>query len=74
MGGLADSTAVARDSVRAPVATPTPSPAFPTTRLPAAATAETVWVTSPTCRFGFSTAGGQLVFAELLKYRSFAPA
>lgn len=35
---------------------------------------ETVWVTSPTCRFGFSTAGGQLVYAELLKYRSFAPA
>jgi YidC/Oxa1 family membrane protein insertase len=37
------------------------------------APAETVWVTSPTCRFGFSTAGGQLVVAELLNYRSFAP-
>jgi YidC/Oxa1 family membrane protein insertase len=35
--------------------------------------AETVWVTSPTCRFGFSTAGGQLVVAELLNYKSFAP-
>ncbi len=41
---------------------------------PVSASAETVWVTSPTTRFGFSTAGGQLVAAELLRYRSFAPA
>jgi len=45
----------------------------PADRLTAAVPAETVWVTTPTCRFGFSTAGGQLVIAELLKYRSFAP-
>jgi YidC/Oxa1 family membrane protein insertase len=32
-----------------------------------------VWVTTPTCRFGFSTSGAQLVAAELLNYRSFAP-
>src|SRR5207253_260011 len=35
--------------------------------------AETVWVSSPRARFGFSTAGAQLVSAELLDYTSFAP-
>jgi len=39
----------------------------------APAPAETVWVTSPLYRFGFSTAGGALVRAELLDFRSFAP-
>ncbi|HUL03521.1 MAG TPA: membrane protein insertase YidC [Gemmatimonadales bacterium] len=34
---------------------------------------ETVWVTSSLYRYGFSTAGGALVSAELLQYRSFAP-
>ena len=38
------------------------------------APAETVWVTSPLYRLGFSTRGGALVHAELLGYRSFAPA
>jgi YidC/Oxa1 family membrane protein insertase len=37
------------------------------------APAETVWVTSPLYRLGFSTRGGTLVSAELLGYRSFAP-
>lgn len=75
VGGRADSSNAARDTLAAPVETPLQPPAFPPTR-PApvtSAAAETVWVTSPTCRFGFSTAGGQLVIAELLKYRSFAP-
>ena len=35
--------------------------------------AETVWVSSPRARFGFSTAGAQLLSAELLDYKSFAP-
>ena len=39
---------------------------------PTAAPAETVWVTSPLYRLGFSTRGGTLVSAELLGYRSFA--
>jgi YidC/Oxa1 family membrane protein insertase len=39
---------------------------------PAAAPAETVWVSSPLYRLGFSTRGGTLVQAELLGYRSFA--
>jgi YidC/Oxa1 family membrane protein insertase len=69
--GLADSTHAARETVASPVTTPQRPSAFPPTPLPAPA--ETVWVTSPTCRFGFSTAGGQLVSAELLSYRSFAP-
>src|SRR5579884_3552170 len=38
----------------------------------AAAPAETIWVTSPLYRLGFSTRGGALVHAELLGYRSFA--
>jgi YidC/Oxa1 family membrane protein insertase len=39
---------------------------------PASAPAETVWVTSPTYRLGFSARGASLVSAELLEYRSFA--
>jgi YidC/Oxa1 family membrane protein insertase len=75
VGGRADSSNAARDTVAAPVETPSQPPAFPPTRLPAPASApaETVWVTTANCRFGFSTAGGELVVAELLKYRSFAP-
>jgi YidC/Oxa1 family membrane protein insertase len=38
------------------------------------AVAETVWVTSPFYRLGFSTQGGALVSAALLDYKSFAPA
>src|ERR1051326_7576076 len=40
---------------------------------PAAVSAETVWVTSPTYRLGFSTRGAALVSAELLAYHSFTP-
>jgi len=38
-----------------------------------AALSDTVWVTSALYRFGFSTQGGQLVWAELPDFRSFAP-
>lgn len=38
----------------------------------AAVSAETVWVTSPLYRLGFSTRGAALVSAELEPYRSFA--
>ena len=48
-------------------------PVSPTVRL-SDAPAETVWVTSPLYRLGFSTRGGALVHAEVLGYRSFAPA
>src|SRR5207244_5384119 len=41
---------------------------------PVSAPAETVWVTSPTYRLGFSTRGASLVSAELLGNRSFAAA
>ena len=44
----------------------------PPTRPPAQAPADTVWVTSPLYRFGFSTRGAGLVVAELSQYRSFA--
>lgn len=40
----------------------------------ASAPAETVWVTTPLYRLGFSTRGGALVRAELVRHRSFAPA
>src|SRR6266513_2925929 len=50
-------------------------PAHPSARPPvppsAGAPAETVWVTSPLYRLGFTTRGGALVRAELLGYRSF---
>jgi len=69
-GGRAagDSGVAARESVPAPPPVATGAPARP----PAAVSAETVWVTSPLYRLGFSTRGGTLVSAELLGYRSFA--
>jgi YidC/Oxa1 family membrane protein insertase len=73
IGRQADSSRKAQDSVPGPAATRSPPSAHPPIRLPAA-TAETVWVTSPLYRLGFSTRGGALVSAELLEYKSFAPA
>jgi YidC/Oxa1 family membrane protein insertase len=55
-----------------PAAQATPSiPSAP----PAApqAPADTVWVTGPLYRFGFTTRGARLVAAELERYQSFAP-
>jgi YidC/Oxa1 family membrane protein insertase len=64
----------ASDSVASPVAPGRSIPAaVPAPRPGVAPAAETVFVTSPLYRLGFSTAGGQLVSAELLAYRSFAP-
>src|SRR3989441_1373278 len=72
--GLADSTAqlppAAPDSAAAPAHPSAPPPGRPS----AGAPAETVWVTSPLYRLGFTTRGGALVRAELLAYRSFAKA
>src|SRR5437867_8137050 len=48
--------------------------ARPSVRPSAATPADTVWVTSPLYRLGFTTRGGALVRAELLGYRSFAKA
>src|SRR2546426_8899302 len=72
IAGEADSSRMARESVPAAAATPSPPSAYPPDRL-SAATAETVWVTSPQYRFGFSTLGGRLVQVQLLEYKSFAP-
>jgi YidC/Oxa1 family membrane protein insertase len=69
--GRADSSAVVRESVTAPVAQ-APSPSARPAVGPSVEPAETVWVTSPLYRFGFSTRGGTLVSAQLLKYQSFA--
>ena len=71
-GGRADSGAVARESVTPPPVAAVPS-ARPPVRPSAEAPADTVWVTSPLYRLGFSTRGGVLVSAQLLQYQSFAP-
>jgi YidC/Oxa1 family membrane protein insertase len=63
-------------SARPPATQPTPAPALPSARPPVRPTAQpadTVWVTSPLYRLGFSTRGGALVSAQLLQYQSFAP-
>src|SRR5438132_7639410 len=66
-----DTTAAARGAP--PAAAPVPPSVLPSFR-PSVVPAETVWVTSPLYRLGFSTRGGALVWAELLNYRSFAKA
>jgi YidC/Oxa1 family membrane protein insertase len=71
-----DSSVAARESVTAPPAAAVPSarpPAESSRDRPSAEPAETVWVTSPLYRLGFSTRGGILVSAQLLQYQSFAP-
>jgi len=69
-------TVTQQDSTAArPPAAPAPRPqSNPVAPAPAppAGPADTVWVTSPLYRLGFSTRGGQLVSAELVHYRSFA--
>ena len=73
---------VGRDSTGTP--SPTPAPAAPEAAVPPpssflcrsgafVAPSETIWVATPHARFGFSPAGAQLVSAELLDYKSFAP-
>src|SRR2546423_14403133 len=73
-GAPADSTAAPagaqRESAAALVPPPVREPAAPS----AAVSAETVWVTSPAYRLGFSTRGASLVSAELLENRSFSAA
>jgi len=73
-GGRPDSTAGTAAAAPESAATPAqPSPGAPV-RPSASTPAETVWVTSPLYRLGFTTRGGALVRAELLNYRSFAKA
>jgi YidC/Oxa1 family membrane protein insertase len=70
-GGSPDSISVARESIAPPAPAPAPPPVQPANRL--TAPAETVWVTSPLYRLGFTTQGGALVSAALLDYKSFTP-
>ncbi|HEU5260394.1 MAG TPA: membrane protein insertase YidC [Gemmatimonadales bacterium] len=67
-----DSVAAPTQPVRPARAAPTPVSVCPTTT-PADGPGDTVWVTSPAYRFGFTTVGAQLVRAELVDYKSFAP-
>src|SRR5690349_24407650 len=73
VGGSADSANVARESIATPAPAPASLPAQPSNRL-TASLAETVWVTSPLYRLGFSTQGGALGSAARLDYKSLAPA
>src|SRR5213079_442825 len=73
-GGRPDSTAGTAAAAPEPAAMPAQPSAGPPVRPSASAPAETVWVTSPLYRLGFTTRGGALVRAELLGYRSFAKA
>ncbi len=69
--GRSDSTVTPRAPAES-AAAPTGPSICPTVRR-SDVPAETVWVSSPRARFGFSTAGAQLLHAELLDYKSFAP-
>src|SRR5216110_627253 len=69
--GRSDSTVTPRAPAES-AAAPTGPSICPTVRR-SDVPAETVWVSSPRARFGFSAAGAQLVSAELLDYKSFAP-
>lgn len=74
VGGSADTTAAVALPPAAAANPQAESPSVhPAIRPPAQLPADTVWVTSPLYRYGFSTRGAQLVAAELLQYRSFAP-
>jgi len=68
----ADSVAAPTQPVPPPRAAPTSVSVCPATK-PVDGPGDTVWVTSPAYRFGFTTLGAQLVRAELLDYKSFAP-
>ena len=67
-----------RPATTPPVTEPTPAPVAPVAPTarppvsPSAQPAETVWVTSPLYRLGFSTRGGHVVSVQLVKYQSFA--
>src|SRR2546425_43283 len=69
--GLADSTTQLPPAAPDSAAGPANPSARPPVRPSEGAPAETVWVTSPLYRLGFTTRGGALVRAELLGYRSF---
>ena len=74
MGGRPDSAAglaPAAPESAAAAAQPSERPSVRASERPSVAPAETVWVTSPLYRLGFTTRGGALVRAELLGYRSF---
>src|SRR5437762_7212392 len=73
-GGRPDSTAGSAAAAPEPAAMPAQPSAGPPVRPSAGTPAETVWVTSPLYRLGFTTRGGALVRAQLSGYRSFAKA
>ena len=72
-GAAPDTGGTAVAPVESVPAAAVPAPSVnPPIRPSAQLAAETVWVTSPLYRFGFSTRGARLVTAELQQYQSFA--
>lgn len=74
-GGRADGRTGGDTAATSPVVDTTPARVDrPSARPPDSPsdTGRVIWVTSPLYRLGFSTQGGRLVSAELLKYQSFA--
>ena len=63
-----DTAAVAADTAAAARPAPPPAPEAPP---PAVVAADTIVIESPLYRYGFSTAGGALVSAELLQFESY---
>jgi YidC/Oxa1 family membrane protein insertase len=70
--GPSDSVRVADTSITSQPTAPPLRSDSPTVRPSDADTGRVIWVTSPLYKLGFSTLGGRLVSAELLKYQSFA--
>ena len=70
--GQSDSTRLADSSIKAQTTPPPVEAERPTVRPSVSGPEDTIWVTSPLYRFGFSTRGGRLVSAQLLKFKSFS--
>ena len=71
LAGSSDSARVTQPQAAETTVASTRPTAQPPNR-PTVEPADTVWVTSPLYRLGFSTRGGVLVSAQLLQYQSFA--
>ena len=72
LAGSSDSARVTQPQAAEATVTPAPQTVQPPNR-PTVEPAETVWVSSPLYRLGFSTRGAALVSAQLVQYQSFAP-
>ncbi|HXI66096.1 MAG TPA: membrane protein insertase YidC [Gemmatimonadales bacterium] len=70
--GKTEGDTAARTPAQRADTVPAPRSVVPSV-VPSVAAQETIWVTSPLYRLGFTTQGGALVSAALLDYKSFTP-